>query len=499
MSFVHETRAAMKRVHFIGISGAFMAGLAKIALEAGCEVSGSDAAFDPPMGDAARALGVPLFAGYDADCDARPADLYVVGNAVSRGNPLAESVLENNRPFVSGPQFLSDNFLRGKFVLAVAGTNGKTTTTALLAHMLERAGMNPGFLAGGILPTFGASARLTDSQVFAVEADEYDSAFFDKRPKFMHYRPRAAALNNLEFDHADIYNDAGEIVRQFHYLLRTIPRDGVVVARAGDDNIAKALAMGVYSEVQFFGPESEFELRRSGIASPAGTIQKTLRGWNVPVGGSTSDRRKLFWRWEMNGGEMGIFRNGELQCAFVPPLPGAMNRDNILAATALATAAGTDARKVGDYLRDFVSPLRRLQLLGEANGVEVFDDFAHHPTAYRETIRALREFRPGRRIVAVFEPRSNTMKAGIFRDELADSLKGADFVVGCGVGLDWSLSDSLSPLGDRAVAVSDYDSALSQLSQAVSESGKGDCVVFMSNGAFGGLPQKFLQARRDSA
>ena len=463
MSVVDETRAAMKRVHFIGISGAFMAGLAKIALEAGCEVSGSDAAFDPPMGDAARALGVPLFAGYDADCDARPADLYVVGNAVSRGNPLAESVLENNHPFVSGPQFLSDNFLRGKFVLAVAGTNGKTTTTALLAHMLERAGMNPGFLAGGILPTFGASARLTDSDVFAVEADEYDSAFFDKRPKFMHYRPRAAALNNLEFDHADIYNDAGEIVRQFHYLLRTIPRDGVVVAHAGDDNIAKALAMGSYSEVQFFG--------------------------------SDSDRRKLFWRWEMNGGEMGIFRNGELQCAFVPPLPGAMNRDNILAATALAAAAGTDARKVGDYLRDFVSPLRRLQLLGEANGVEVFDDFAHHPTAYRETIRALREFRPGRRIVAVFEPRSNTMKAGIFRDELADSLKGADFAVGCGVGLDWSLSDSLSPLGDRAVVVSDYDSALSR---AVSESRDGDCVVFMSNGAFGGLPQKFLHALADN-
>ena len=448
-------------IHFIGVSGAFMAGLAKIAQESGREISGSDASFDPPMGDAARALGCQLFSGYQADVAARPADLYVVGNAVSRGNPLMESVLRAGRPFVSGPQFLYENVLRGRKVLAAAGSHGKTTTTALLAHILERAGMAPGFLAGGILPTFGASARIGEGEYFVIEADEYDTAFFDKRPKFMHYHPRGAALNTLEFDHADIYANIGEIVRQFHYLLRTIPPDGRIIARAGNANILRAMEMGVYTPADFFGGEDSADAK---------------------------------WRWRMRGGEMEILNSGRPQCAFLPPLPGAMNRDNILAAVALADWAGAPAEKAGEFLRDFSAPLRRMQFLGETGGIRVYDDFAHHPTAYAETIRALREANPERRVIAVFEPRSNTMKAGVFREELGESLSGADVVIGCGAGAEWSLEEALRSLGGRGTAVANPEEALARI---VEIARRGDCILLMSNGAFDGLPDKVLKSLKE--
>ena len=449
-------------IHFIGVSGAFMSGLARLALEKGLEISGSDANFDPPMGDVARALGCPLFAGYDADVGARPAELYVVGNAISRGNPLMESVLRAGRDFVSAPQFLYENVLRGRKVLAVAGAHGKTTTTALLAHILDRAGMSPGFLAGGILPSFGASARTGKGECFAIEGDEYDSAFFDKRPKFMHYRPRGAALNNLEFDHADIYANVDEIVRQFHYLLRTIPPDGKVVARAGDENLARALRTGVYSPVDFFGGEND-------------------------------NAKNIRWRWRMRGDAMEVLDDGRLRASFIPPLPGAMNRDNILAAIALADWAGAKADDAEKHLRDFSAPLRRLQFLGEAGGVKVYDDFAHHPTAYAATIRALREAEAGRRVLAVFEPRSNTMKAGVFRTELGRALAGADLVIGCGSGAEWDLADALRDLGGRATVVDDAGVALSRILEVARE---GDCVLTMSNGPFGELPKKVLEELR---
>ena len=447
----------MSRAHFVGVSGAFMAGLAKLAMESGWAVSGSDAAFHPPMGDAVRALGVPLFSGYDADCDARPADLYVVGNAVSRGNPLVESVLRKRRPMTSGPQFLHDNILRGRKVLAVAGTHGKTTTTALLVHILEAAGLAPGFLAGGVLPSFNASARLSDSEWFVAEADEYDSAFFDKRPKFMHCRPRGAILNNLEFDHADIYANVDEIIRQFHHLLRTIPDDGKILARAGDANLARALDLGAYSPTEFFGES------KSASAE---------------------------WQWRMRDGAMEVLHRGTVRSCFAPPLPGAMNRRNTLAALALADWAGAKVEDAEKHLRNFIAPLRRLQLLGEVAGVRIYDDFAHHPTAYAETIRALREEHPQRRIIAVFEPRSNTMKAGIFHDEIGTALADADVAIGCGSGLGWSLPESLRVLKGKGIVVADSAAALARILELARE---GDSILLMSNGDFGGLPGRVLQ------
>ena len=288
-----------------------------------------------------------------------------------------------------------------------------------------------------------------------IEADEYDTAFFDKRPKFMHYRPCGAALNNLEFDHADIYANVGEIARQFHYLLRTIPPDGRIAARAGNENILRAMEMGVYTPVDFFGDADCGEVR---------------------------------WRWRMDGGMMEVLDFGEMRARFSPPLAGAMNRDNVLAALALADWAGAGVEQAGEFLGDFSAPLRRMQFLGEWGGIRIYDDFAHHPTAYAETIRALREENPGRRVIAVFEPRSNTMKAGVFRGTLRDSLSGADVVVGCESGAEWSLAEAL---GDGGDAVADANAALARILEIARE---GDCILLMSNGAFGGLPRKVSDA-----
>ena len=443
------------RLHFLGIAGTMVCGVARLAAELGHEVSGSDSAFEPPMGGAARALNIPLFEGYDADAESRPADCYVFGNAISRGCPLAESVLSRGLPYTSAAQWLADNALAGREVFAVAGTHGKTTTASLLAWMLERAGFSPGFLLGGVPQNFGVSARLGTGKFFVVEADEYDSAFFDKRPKFMHYRPRAAVLNNLEFDHADIYNGVEEIVRQFHYLLRTVPADGAVFARAGDANIGAALAEGVYSPVFRFGEGGE-------------------------------------WEWRFGGGEMAVLRGGRECCRFAPPLPGGANRANITAAAAAADYAGADVSKLGEYLEGFLPPLRRMQKLAESGGVLVYDDFAHHPTAYRASLAAAAELHPQKRIVAVFEPRSNTMKSGAFKKELSAAFAGASRVVGVG-GYEW-LPAALSPLGEKASVCADA-AAAEMLLRA--EMRPGDCIVCMSNGAFGGLPQKTAKAAEE--
>ena len=429
-----------------------MAGAARLAQAAGYSVSGSDRSFYPPMGDQAQALGVPLFAGYDADVAARPADCYVVGNTVSRGNPLMESVMRERRPYVSAAQWLGETLLRERRVLAVAGTHGKTTTASLLAWMLERAGLAPGFLLGGVAPNFGVSARLGESPWFVIEADEYDSAFFDKRPKFMHYRPTVAVLNNLEFDHADIYDDVGQIIRQFHYLLRTIPADGTVIVRADDANLAAAIKMGVYAPVMRLGADGE-------------------------------------WRHGGAVGEMSVCHNGRECCRLVPPLLGAANRDNILAAVVAAHVAGAAADQAGRWIDGFLPPLRRLQKIADAGGVLVYDDFAHHPTAYRKTLAAVAAVHPQRRLLAVFEPRSYTMKAGVFAADLAVALAAAGRIVAVGE-YPW-LAAALSPLAEKATTCADAAAAAALLQ---AEMRAGDCVVLMSNGDFDGLPEKVAAA-----
>lgn len=444
----------MAHLHLLGVAGSFMAGVARLAQEAGHTVSGSDRAFYPPFGEAVRQMDIALHKGYEASSSDRPADLYIVGNAISRGNPLMESILRDGRPFISAPQWLCENILRGRQVIAVAGTHGKTTTTALLVHLLQRAGHAPGFLVGGILPGAGVSAALApQSPLFVIEADEYDSAYFDKRPKFLHYHPFTAVLNNLEFDHADIYPDIAAIIRQFHYLLRSVPDSGHIIARGGDSNIAAAIDMGCYSPVQYLGGGSD----------------------------SSSD-----WRWQYKERQMHILRNGKPQGdTFAPPLAGAANRDNILAAVAAAATAGVDPAQAGALLQDFQPPLRRLQLVHQGGGIRVFDDFAHHPTAIAQTIAALAEERGGEsegRLIAVFEPRSNTMKAGVFREQWQHVFNAADAVVA--VGEQKWLPEVLQHCAGKLHIAANAAVAADYLRQSVRV---GDDILLMSNGDFGDL------------
>ncbi len=434
-------------LHFLGISGTLMCGAAKLAMQLGFEVSGSDRDFYPPMGDTAKSLGVPLFVGYDADVDARPADCYIVGNAISRGNPLMESIMSRRRPYVSAAQWLGENVLSHRNVIAVAGTHGKTTTACLLAWILERAGLCPGFLLGGVPQNFTDSARLGEGDIFVIEADEYDSAFFDKRPKFLHYRPSIALLNNLEFDHADIYDSIDDIILQFHYFLRTIADNGKIITRADDDNLTAALNLGVYSPVVQFGGSSE-------------------------------------WRHEGDDNQMCIYRGDEKCCSFVPPLIGEVNRDNILAAVVAAHYAGANANQADEWISGFLPPRRRLQQIADGGGVLLYDDFAHHPTAYKRTLAAVLAAHSGRRIVAVFEPRSNTMKKGIFAAELSAAFEDAGRVVVVG-DYPW-LAEAIAPLGERAT-VCETAAVAADLLQ--NEMQNGDIIVLMSNGDFGGLAQ----------
>ena len=443
--------ASLAHLHFVGIAGSFMVGAARLAAECGYKVSGSDTGFYPPMGEQARNIKATLFEDYDSDVKSRPADCYIIGNALSRGNPLVESILREHRSYISGPQWLYENILRGKTTLAVAGTHGKTTTASLLSWILEGADFSPGFLLGGVHQNFGVSAKLGGGRYFVIEADEYDSAFFDKRPKFLHYHPTVAVLNNLEFDHADIYDSIDEITKQFHYLMRTIPEDGQVLVRLGDDNLKHVIKRGVYSPILTFG------------------------------GNDNGD-----WQWRFMNGDMAITKNGVECCRFTPPITGAINRDNILAATA-AAAVGVDVAKIGEYLQSYQPPLRRLQKIVEANNILIFDDFAHHPTAYRRTIEALAETYPKRRIIVAFEPRSNSMKAGVFNKALATAFTGAARVIAYSGGVTWSLADVLSPLGDVAVTEDVIDNVANRIAD---EARPGDCVLLMFNGDFGGLAKK---------
>ena len=454
-------------LHILGICGTFMGGLAAIAHAAGHTVTGCDANVYPPMSDQLRALGIELTEGWDASqIDCQP-DMFVVGNVVTRGNPLMEAILDRNLPYTSGPQWLADNVLHDKWVLAVAGTHGKTTTSAMLAWILDDANMNPGFLIGGIPQNFALSARLTDTPFFVIEADEYDTAFFDKRSKFVHYRPRTVVLNNLEYDHADIFPDLTAIETQFHHLMRTVPGNGLVVANGREASLERVFERGLWTPVERFGGANP-----NGRAEGAG-------GWTAGEADA--------------GGSFDVFFNGTLQGRVKWDLIGEHNRMNAIAAIAAARHSGVPAATAIDALARFENVKRRMETRGAVHGITVYDDFAHHPTAITTTLEGLRARVGSARILAVLEPRSNTMKLGIMKAALPDSLTAADQVYCYGANLGWDAAEALAPLGDKARVFDDLDQLVSQL---VADARTGDHVLMMSNGGFGGIHAKLLDALR---
>jgi UDP-N-acetylmuramate: L-alanyl-gamma-D-glutamyl-meso-diaminopimelate ligase len=450
------------RVHILGICGTFMGGVAAIAKAAGHDVSGSDANVYPPMSTQLAALGIHLTEGYEADQLADDLDCVIVGNALSRGKPVVEALLNSRVPYCSGPEWLAANVLRDKWVLAVAGTHGKTTTTSMLAWILDYAGLAPGFLIGGVPSNFEISARLGAGAHFVIEADEYDTAFFDKRAKFVHYRPRTLTINNIEHDHADIYADVDAILWQFHQLLRTVPGNGLIAANGRDENISKLFARGLWTSVETF----------SAIAAGA--------DWSAAyaaVGALSSfvvNRRGV--------------RVGE--CTW--PLLGNHNLENALAAIIAAGHAGVPAATALEALAKFSGVKRRLERLGTFDGVTLYEDFAHHPTAIAATLAALRARAREQRLVAVVEPRSNTMRLGVHRDSLAAALEEADrvFVLGS-EELDWNPLEALAPLGAKVSVTVDRNVLLAQLLDALTG---GDQVVLMSNGSFRGVPRALREA-----
>ena len=445
-------------IHILGICGTFMGGIAAIAREAGHRVTGCDANVYPPMSDQLRALGIDLIEGFAPEQMALAPDLYVIGNVVTRGNPLMEAILDAGAPYISGPQWLAENVLQGRHVLAVAGTHGKTTTTSMLAWILEKAGLQPGFLVGGVPLNFGISARLGAGKTFVIEADEYDTAFFDKRSKFVHYRPRTAVLNNLEYDNADIFLDLAAIETQFHHLVRTVPRSGRLVVNAREESLARVLTRGAWSEVQRFGARKEEPgaLRARGEPHAFDVLRGSLKIARV--------------EWAQLGEH---------------------NQLNALAAMGAAEHVGVDPEVAATALATFENVRRRLELRGEAGGVKVFDDFAHHPTAMRTTINGLRRKAGLSRILAVFEPRSNTMKQGAMKAQLPWALEEADLSFCLQGNYGWSATEALAPMGKQAVVADTVDALVAAIVQA---SRPGDQVLVMSNGSFGGIHDKLLAA-----
>ena len=459
-------------IHILGICGTFMGGVAALAREAGHRVTGCDAGVYPPMSDQLQALGIGLIEGYGVDQLGLKPDCFVVGNVVSRARtaegqaryPLMEAILDAGLNYTSGPQWLGEHILRrpgqASHVLAVAGTHGKTTTTSMLAWVLQAAGLEPGFLVGGVPLNFGTSARLgagaRQAQApFVIEADEYDTAFFDKRSKFVHYRPRTAILNNLEFDHADIFDDLAAIEKQFHHLLRTVPSSGRVVYNADEASLQRVLARGCWSQATGFGLQ-QGDWRIEGPPDDFEVLHQQRRVARV--------------RWS---------------------LAGVHNQLNALATLAAAEHVGVRPELAAEALAEFQNVRRRLENRGVARGVTVYDDFAHHPTAIRTTIDGLRRQVGAARIIAVFEPRSNTMKLGTMKAQLPWSLEQADLAICHSGGLDWSAAEALAPMGTRAQVAATIDEAVRQVA-AVARSG--DHVLCMSNGGFGGIHDKLLAA-----
>ena len=451
------------RLHILGICGTFMGGIALLARELGHDVSGSDTNVYPPMSTLLESKGVTIMEGYDPAHLSPAPDVVVVGNALSRGNPAVEHVLNRGLAYTSGPQWLADHLLQDRWVIAVAGTHGKTTTTSMLAWILECAGLAPGFLIGGLAENFGTSARLGKPPFFVVEADEYDTAFFDKRSKFVHYRPRTAILNNLEYDHADIFPDLDAIKRQFHHLVRTVPGEGLLVTPAADANIKAVLAEGCWSSVETIGPGGRWQ------AAPASE----------------------------DYGVFEVLLDEEPQGQVVWSLLGRYNADNALAAIAAARHAGVSPKVATEALTRFKSVKRRLEKIAEVGGISVYDDFAHHPTAIRVTLEALRAKVGGGRIIAVLEPRSNTMKMGVHKEELSLALQAADLsLLMAPPNLDWDLTGATAALGEKRHIFHDVDAIVATL-RALGR--RGDHILIMSNGGFGGIYQRLTSALNSRA
>ena len=505
-------------IHILGICGTFMGGIAVLAKQAGHSVTGCDANVYPPMSTQLEAQGIELIEGFDPSQTKLNPDIYVIGNVVSRGNPLMEEILNQGLPYISGPQWLSENVLQGKWVLAVAGTHGKTTTSSMLAWILEYAGLAPGFLIGGVPENFGVSARLpqappaqtlkqvntspvggrgvgergsvasltsaaplpsplpytgegtknaahlqkmeidaqNSSPFFVIEADEYDTAFFDKRSKFVHYRPRTAILNNLEFDHADIFDDLAAIEKQFHHLIRTVPQNGLVVSNGKEDSLKRVIDKGCWSMVEQFGTDADWQAKN---AQGDGSFDVVFKG-----------ERQAHLSWQMLGEH---------------------NRMNALAAIAAARHVGVAPCIAIEALSEFKNVKRRMETKGVMNNITVYDDFAHHPTAIETTIAGLRAKIGATRILAVLEPRSNTMKLGVMKAALPASLKDADLVFCYGANLGWDAAEALKPIKNKAQT---YEN-LENLVTAIAKSAKsGDHILVMSNGSFGGVHQKILDA-----
>ena len=468
-------------IHILGICGTFMDGLAALAREAGHRVTGCDEGVYPPMSEQLRALGIDLIEGFAADQMALAPDVFVVGNVVSRARlqdgspkfPLMEAILDAGARYTSGPQWLSEHILVGRHVLAVAGTHGKTTTTSMLAWILECSGLAPGFLVGGVPLNFGLSARLGASErpgppgglqggapLFVIEADEYDTAFFDKRSKFVHYRPRTAVLNNLEFDHADIFDDLAAIERQFHHLVRTVPASGCVVVNGLEESLARVLHTGCWSPVSSFGS-------------------------------AVSD-------WSASGepGAFDILLRGQRVAGLEWALTGTHNQLNALAAIAAAAHVGVEPAAAAQALQTFQNVRRRMELCGTVRGISIYDDFAHHPTAIRTTLDGLRRSLGGQaRILAAFEPRSNTMKLGTMKAQLPWALESADLAFCHTAGLDWDADAALAPMGIGPQGRARTAATLEQLVQQITQAARpGDHIVCMSNGAFGGVHARLLEA-----
>jgi UDP-N-acetylmuramate: L-alanyl-gamma-D-glutamyl-meso-diaminopimelate ligase len=450
-------------VHILGICGTFMGGIAAIAKAAGHRVTGSDKNVYPPMSTQLESLGIELTAGFEASQLSPRPDVVVVGNVMTRGVPVIEALLDSGIPYSSGPEWLAREVLRDVHVLGVAGTHGKTTTSSMLAWILEHAGLNPGFLIGGVPGNFAVSARLGGRKYFVIEADEYDTAFFDKRAKFVHYRSKTLILNNLEFDHADIYENLSAIKKQFHHLVRTVPASGCILWNAGDENLKATLAMGAWTPLEGFS-------RAPGPAAP----------WSLDVeeGGDFS--------------KFVVLEGGKPAGTVKWDLVGAHNADNALAAIGAAKHAGVPVSQAIGALREFKGVKRRMELRGEVRGIAVYDDFAHHPTAIASTIDGLRRKVGSKRIVAVLEPRSATMRMGVHRETLAPSLAAADAVwMFAPPDLGWDADAVVASLGSKGRLARSLEDLLAGLAEGAST---GDQVLIMSNGGFGGLHGKLLEA-----
>ena len=452
-------------IHILGICGTFMGGIAVLAKAEGHHVTGCDANVYPPMSAQLEAQGITLIEGFDPSQTSLNPDVYVIGNVVSRGNPLMEEILNLGLPYISGPQWLAENVLQGKWVLAVAGTHGKTTTSSMLAWILEYAGLAPGFLIGGVPQNFEVSARLPQapkqdshsiSPFFVIEADEYDTAFFDKRSKFVHYHPRTAVLNNLEFDHADIFADLAAIETQFHHLVRTVPQQGLVVSNGKEASLQRVIDKGCWTPVEQFGADANWQ---AANAHGDGSFDLLF---------SAKTQGRVMW-----------------------DLLGEHNRMNALASIAAARHVGVSVEVSIAALGEFKNVKRRMEILSTANNITVYDDFAHHPTAIETTLAGLRAKVGNTRILAVLEPRSNTMKLGVMKNALPASLKDADLVFCYGANLGWDATEALLPIEAKAKV---YDDLTEMVAAITCAAQSGDQVLVMSNGSFGSVHQKILDA-----